>query len=321
MRNRICSSEQQKGANFTMDHKKFLDTTHKLVHGHEGWMEDFISHYHSGDPIMAMLKWGHNCQLDGVVNMDQVICTVCAPDGTITEVQKELSDDECIDLTADTLEEGFYTFISEYDNCWAKYGESDDDYKLGDRKAYPDAIEVHNYRQYATMVVPVGHFHENEMYAIPSLEMSILPATGMGYQATHPIQFQVMVQGKPAAKLPVTLIHLTDDGTAETPLTTDENGIVTVTPEEAGTYCVIARATDETADPEGRYEATSFTATHGFRVAAHHHHHDHDHHHHDHDEHDHEHDHEHEHHHHDHHDHDHHDHEHHHHDHDHHHHH
>lgn len=274
-----------------MKKKMFEDTTHKLVHGHEGWMEDFITHYHGGDPIMAMLKWGHNCQLDGIVNINQMLYTVVQPDGTIGEVSAEVSDEGCIDLTADTLEEGFYTFIADYNNPWAKYGERDEDYKFGDRTEYPDAIEVRNYHQYATMVVPVGHFHENEMYDIPFMEMRILPTTGMGYQASHPITFRVVRQGKPAVNANVILVHMTDDGTVETPLTVDANGMVTVTPEVAGTYCVIARDTDETKDPEGKYEATSFTATHAFRVAAHHHHDDHGHHHHEdhHDHHEHEH--------------------------------
>ncbi|MDD5952131.1 MAG: DUF4198 domain-containing protein [Oscillospiraceae bacterium] len=280
-----------------METKAFRDTTHKLVHGHEGWMEDFITHYHAGDPIMVTVNWGHNCQKDGLVNIDQMTYTVCAPDGTISEVKAEISDEEAIDLTAfDTPEEGFYTFIAEYNNCWAKYGERDEDYKFGDRTAYPDAQEVRNYHQYATMVVPVGHFHENEMYQIPSMEISILPTTGMGYEAGHTISFQIIVQGKPGAKLPATLVHLTDDGTEETQVTADENGVVTICPEEAGTYCMIVRATDETKDPDGKYEATSFTATHAFRVAEHHHH-DHDHHHHhdhDHEHHDHDHDHHHE---------------------------
>ncbi len=260
-----------------MEKKVLRDTTHKLVHGHEGWMEDFVSHYHAGDPIMAMLKWGHNCQPDGIVKMEQMRYTVCDPEGNLTEVKAELSEEGCIDLTADTLLEGFYTFIADYNNCWAKYGERDEDYKFGDRTEYPDAIEVRNYHQYATMIVPVGHFHENEMYQIPSMVMSILPTTGMGYEAGHEIKFQIMVQGKAGANLPATLVHLTDDGTVETQLTADEKGIVTVCPAEAGTYCMIARATDESADPNGKYEAQSFTATHGFRVTAHHH--DHGHHH------------------------------------------
>ena len=208
---------------------------------------------------MAMLKWGHNCQLDGIVNINQMLYTVVQPDGTIGEVSAEVSDEGCIDLTADTLEEGFYTFIADYNNPWAKYGERDEDYKFGDRTEYPDAIEVRNYHQYATMVVPVGHFHENEMYDIPFMEMRILPTTGMNYQASHPITFRVVRQGKPAVNANVILVHMTDDGTVETPLTVDANGMVTVTPEVAGTYCVIARDTDETKDPEGKYEATSFT--------------------------------------------------------------
>ena len=28
---------------------KIKDTTDKLVYGHEGWLEDYLFHYHAGD--------------------------------------------------------------------------------------------------------------------------------------------------------------------------------------------------------------------------------------------------------------------------------
>ena len=259
-----------------MEKKMFRDTTHKLVHGHEGWMEDFISHYHAGDPIMAMLKWGHNCQSDGMAKMDTMTYTVCAPDGTIEPVKCELGDEDCYDLTADTLEEGYYTFIATYDNCWAQYGEGDDDWKFGDRKQFSDAMNVYNYNQYATLIVPVGHFHEREMYTIPSMRLSVLPTTGSDYQETHKIDFRVILEGKPLPNHPAIVVRLLDDGsTVEQEVQSDENGIISYVPEQKGTYVIIVRAKDDVQDPDGRYEGTRFTATHGFRVSEHSHHHGH----------------------------------------------
>lgn len=256
-----------------MENKTYRDTTHKLVHGHEGWLEDYISHYHAGDPIMAMLKWGHNCENDGLPKMDQLTYHVCAPDGTISDVKVELGGENFFDLTADTNQEGFYTFITKYNNCWAKYGEADEDYKLGDRTQHPDAEEVHNYCQYATICVSVGHHHETEMYQIPGMEISILPTTGPDYQHGHNVTFQLLVKGKPAANHEVLLVHLGDDQLTETTVTTDDSGMVSVCPQEKGTYCMIARALDHTADPDGKFEATNYTATHCFRITEHHHHH------------------------------------------------
>lgn len=271
----------------------YRDTTHKLVYGHEGWMEDYVGHYHVNDPIMASLKWGHNCQTDGLVNPEWMTYSVCQPDGSIVEAKAELCEGDTIDLTLyDTPLEGFYTFIADYDNCWAHYndGKDDADWKMGDRSQYPDAVKVGRYRQYTSFIVPVGHFHENAMYQIPSMEISILPTTGTNYEATHEIKFQLMVQGKATGNHPVTLVHLTDNGTVETELTTDAEGYVTICPEVAGTYCMIARAKIPDV-VEGKYEEIAYTITHGFRVTGHNHdHHDHDHHdHHEHDHHDHDH--------------------------------
>ncbi len=262
-----------------METKSYRDTTHKLVHGHEGWMEDFISHYHACDPIMAMLKWGHNCQTDGLPKMEQMTYTVCAPDGSINDVKCELGDEDCLDLTADTLEEGYYTFIATYNNCWAKYGEADEDYKFGDRKEYPDAIEVRNYLQYATLTVPVGHFHAHELDPIPSMKLSILPAKGSDFQETHAISFLAVFDGKPLVNHKALAVQILDDGsTIETELMSDEDGIVRFLPEIKGTYSMVLRYSDEISDPDGRYEGTNYTATHGFRVSEHSHDHDHGHH-------------------------------------------
>ncbi len=33
-----------------MAQNNIKDTTHLLVYGHEGWLEEYPSHYHLGDP-------------------------------------------------------------------------------------------------------------------------------------------------------------------------------------------------------------------------------------------------------------------------------
>ena len=53
-----------------MAQNNIKDTTHLLVYGHEGWLEEYPSHYHLGDPIMVKMQWGHNLAVDGLPNKD-----------------------------------------------------------------------------------------------------------------------------------------------------------------------------------------------------------------------------------------------------------
>ena len=115
-----------------MEQKKMVrDTTDLLVYGHEGWLEYYPSHYHAGDPIMAKLQWGHNMEVDGLPRMKELTYRAYAPDGTFVEAKVEEGGDFWFDLTADTDQEGFYTVITHYDNCYARYGA--DRYKRGSR--------------------------------------------------------------------------------------------------------------------------------------------------------------------------------------------
>ena len=45
---------------------KIKDTTDKLVYGHEGWLEDYLFHYHAGDTILTKFNWGHDMKRDGL---------------------------------------------------------------------------------------------------------------------------------------------------------------------------------------------------------------------------------------------------------------
>ncbi len=259
-----------------MEQKKMVrDTTDLLVYGHEGWLEYYPSHYHAGDPIMAKLKWGHNMEVDGLPRMNELTYRAYAPDGTFVEAKAEEGGDFWFDLTADTDQEGFYTVITHYDNCYARYGA--DRYKRGSRVENPDADEVLDYCQYATTCISVGHHHETQMYHIPGLAISLLPTTGPKYTVNHEITFQLMVEDQPALENETVLIYQSENGLVETKVVSDEKGQFHITPDKAGMYCLIARVRREE-KKEGEYDGQSLTASHCFRVLEEtHHHHGHDH--------------------------------------------
>ena len=104
-----------------MAQNNIKDTTHLLVYGHEGWLEEYPSHYHLGDPIMVKMQWGHNLAVAGLPNKDYLKHHIYAPDGTCAEASAEPSGDLWYDITADTNQEGFHMLVTSYDECWAQY--------------------------------------------------------------------------------------------------------------------------------------------------------------------------------------------------------
>lgn len=162
--------------------------------------------------------------------------------------------------------------VTSYDECWAQY--PNEDYKLGTREQYPDAIEVRDYCQYATTCVSVGHHHDTEVTPIKGLEMYLLPVSNPNYVVGHELKLQLMLQDKPADTHKGTLIYQSENGLVETEITSDANGVFTVKPDKVGTYCLIVRhVTNDKKD--GIYEGRNFTITHCFKVGEHGHHHHH----------------------------------------------
>ena len=166
--------------------------------------------------------------------------------------------------------------IEEAKNCFNQLKEKypNEDYKLGTREQYPDAIEVRDYCQYATTCVSVGHHHDTEVTPIKGLEMYLLPVSNPNYVVGHELKLQLMLQDKPADTHKGTLIYQSENGLVETEITSDANGVFTVKPDKVGTYCLIVRhVTNDKKD--GIYEGRNFTITHCFKVGEHGHHHHH----------------------------------------------
>lgn len=255
--------------------KTFRDTTDLLVYGHEGWLESYPSHYHAGDPVMAKLKWGHNMEDDGLPRMKELDYRAYAPDGIFAEMKVEEGGDFWFDLTGDTDQEGFYTVVTLYDNCYARFGE--DRYKRGSRKENPDADEVLDYCQCAMTCISVGHHHETVVAPLKGLPVSLMPTTGPKYTVGHEIVFQLTVDDQPQAENDTVLVYRGENGLTETTVTSDDKGQFHITLEKAGMYCLIARVKRDV-KKDGEYDGQSLTATHCFRVHEESHHHGHDHH-------------------------------------------
>ncbi len=239
------------------------DTTDKLVYGHEGWLEDYIFHYHAGDSIMTMLKWGHNMECDGLPRTEELTFKAFAPDGTAGEVEIKDTGKEYLDLTAETDQEGIYIFSTQYDNCYAEY--PNDKWKKGTKKDNPDAISVDRYVQSATGCIVVGHSHNTDVFDAPLLT-SLLPVNPE-FVVGHELTFVLKTDGKPQACDDITLIYKGDSDKKETKLSTGADGILKITPEEPGVYVILARyVLDGDSDD---YDKIHYTATHCFRVKEH----------------------------------------------------
>ncbi len=255
-----------------MAQHQIKDTTHLLVYGHEGWLEEYPSHYHLGDPILVKMQWGHNLAVDGLVNAAYLTHTVCAPDGTSAPAKAEASGDLWYDITADTNQEGWHTIVTAYDECWAQY--PNEEYKLGTRADYPDAIEVRDYCQYATTCVSVGHHHSTTIVPPAGVELFLHPVSDPNYVVGHALKLQLLFRGKPTGTHAGTLVYQAENGLEETELQADQDGIFTITPQKTGTYCLIVRhVIDEKKD--NCYEGRNYTITHCFKVGEHGHHHHH----------------------------------------------
>ena len=242
---------------------KIKDTTDKLVYGHEGWLEDYVFHYHAGDSIMTKFNWGHDMTHDGLPRLEIITLKAYAPDGTEEEVTAKETGKDYIDLTAETDQEGMYLFTTAYDNCYAEL--PGNKWKIGTRKDFPDAVNVGRYVQSATACVFVGHDGTHDVYDV-KLPTSVIPVSP-DFRAGHELTFEVKTDGKPQASDDVKFIFMAEGGNKVVDMKTDENGIIKVTPEEPGVYGIIARYVVDS-DSED-YEKIHYTATHCFRVKEH----------------------------------------------------
>ena len=239
------------------------DTTDKLVYGHEGWLEDYVFHYHAGDSIMTMLKWGHNMECDGLPRIEELSFKTFAPDGTQEEVQVKETGKEYLDLTSETDQEGMYIFSIQYDNCYAEY--PGDKWKKGNKKDNPDAVAVNRYVQSATNCIFVGHGENREVFDAPLLT-TLLPVSPE-FVAGHELTFVLKTDGKPQACDDIDFIFKGEGEKTTEKLSTGEDGVLKITPKEPGVYGLIARyVLDGDSDD---YDNIHYTATHCFRVKEH----------------------------------------------------
>lgn len=239
------------------------DTTDKLVYGHEGWLEDYVFHYHAGDSIQTMLKWGHNTECDGLPRTEELTFKTFAPDGTVEDVEVKDTGKEFLDLISETDQEGIYIFSIQYDNCYAEY--PGDKWKKGKKGEHPDAVAVNRYVQSATNCITVGHSDDTNVYAAPLLT-TLLPENAE-FVVGHEIKFVLKTDGEPQACDDIDLIIKGEGEKTTEKLSTGADGVLKITPKKPGIYCLIARYIIEKSCDD--YDTIHYTATHCFRVKEH----------------------------------------------------
>lgn len=243
---------------------KIKDTTDKLVYGHEGWLEDYLFHYHAGDTILTKFNWGHDMKRDGLPRLFELDIKAFGPKGDVYPVETEETGEEYVQLSTDTDREGMYIFSGVYDNCYAEY--PDNVWKKGTREAHPDAISVGRYVQSYSNCISVGHSGDTNVFDAP-LPTSLLPVNPK-YVVGNELTFVLKTEGKPQSTDDVIIIYDGKEGQEIKKAVIGEDGILKFTPEKAGVYDIIARYT-VLANESDPYDDTRYTATHCFRVKEH----------------------------------------------------
>ena len=182
---------------------KIKDTTDKLVYGHEGWLEDYLFHYHAGDTILTKFNWGHDMKRDGLPRLYELDIKAFGPKGDVYPVEAEETGEEYVNLTTDTDREGMYIFTGIYDNCYAEY--PDNVWKKGTRENNPDAINVGRYVQSYTNCISVGHSGDTNVFDAP-LPTSLLPVNPK-YVVGNELTFVLKTEGKPQSTDDVIIIY------------------------------------------------------------------------------------------------------------------
>jgi uncharacterized GH25 family protein len=238
--------------------KKFRDTTHLVIYGHEGWLEFRSSHAHHGSPVELFFKWGHNMKVDGLCRKEILKAYLIDPDGKKSELTIDDLDETAYKITFIPEQAGFYRPVVEADGITTVT--IDGQYLSIPKKECDFPLESAAFTQYASAIVPVGHDLEGDVQAI-GCNLELLPLFWKPWRAGDTIELQVNFQGVPAVDAQVALINGMAEGNEEPLLKdTDSEGRVSFTFEKPGFYLALVRCTDNDAK-EGYYDRRNYTAT------------------------------------------------------------
>jgi hypothetical protein len=163
------------------------DTTDRMGHGHELWLEMASSHSHAGGSADLYVKWGHNLRVDGLARKEGLTALVVAPNGEQAELPVADGGPDYYTLRLATPLDGFYHVVAK--NTGSYVLDKEGRHYRGTRRDHPDAARVVFYNQYAQVFLPVGHDLEGVPHQA-GIPLEIVPEAWRQWRAGAEIGLQ-----------------------------------------------------------------------------------------------------------------------------------
>ncbi len=232
-----------------------MDTTDRMVYGHEAWILTDKSRYEAGDTVHAVLRWGHNMRPDGFCRADEFDIFYAGPDGKKVILTPTKGEGDYYDIEFPAPAAGAYTLMAIYENTYGHDG--DDNWYEGVRRNLPLSRTVTNYLQMYAVGFSVGQ-DGGELPFLPEARVAFSFLAWRG--AADILTARLHRDGRPEGLVSVTLVFYDGESYQEKMLLTDKNGELFFSAKEKGTYLLIyGTGLDEAV--EGEYEERAVTST------------------------------------------------------------
>ena len=239
--------------------KKYRDTTHLVIQGHEGWLEFRSTHGHHDSPVDVLYKWGHNMKAAGLCRKEILKACLIEPDGNKSELAIGDPDDTAYKITFIPEGSGFYRPLVVAEGIMTVT--VDGQYLSVPKKECEFALESIAYTQYASAVIPVGHDLEGNVQSVGG-NLELVPLSWQPWSDGDTIELQVKYKGAPAVGTQVAMINgMADDKDEPQLKDTDSEGKVAFTFDKPGFYLALVRYIDNDDVKEGYYDRRNYTAT------------------------------------------------------------
>ena len=225
----------------------FRDTTHLVIHGHEGWLEFRSSHGHHGSPVEVFFKWGHNMKVDGLCRKEILKSYLIDPNGKKSDLEIGDPDGNAYKITFTPQQAGLYRPVVEADGITTVTVDG-------------QYLSVPKKDCYASVIIPVGHDLEGDVQSVGG-NLELLPISWKPWRAGDTMELQVKAKGSLAAGTDVALINGMAEGEEPVLKEADSEGKVAFTFEKPGFYLALVRYADNDDSKEGYYDRRNYTAT------------------------------------------------------------
>ena len=237
----------------------FRDTTHLVIHGHEGWLEFRSSHGHHGSPVEVYFKWGHNMKVDGLCRKEILKAYLVDPNGKKSDLEIGDPEETAYRITFTPKQAGLYRPVVEADGITTVT--VDGQYLNVPKKDCEFPLESVAFTQYASAIIPVGHDLEGEVQS-GGCNLELLPISWKPWRAGDTMELQVRAKGSPAAGTQVAMINgMAEDNEEPVLKDADSEGKVAFTFEKPGFYLALVRYADNGDARDGYYYRRNYTAT------------------------------------------------------------